>query len=466
MSSRGGRSSKRAREQEKDKATRKGKKKGTDSSSSSKKGKKDGKKLKGKKRKAASSSSSSTEDSDSSSSSEAETSTSSSSDETDSQEDSSGEERGKKAKKKKGKGSEVHWDLINEMWPLESRPKHLQKKKVVEKMELGELMKFKEHFEKEAEKKGLGAAACGMDLKAKKVKYKEQVDDSCKKLHPARFSRQPLVMPRKYWKKIPQKRAEIIRHFPLTHYGADGQVNEATVVKMHDRRVAVELDMLARCNFSKESRPGEKMPWAEATEVKHIQEAVLNFATMLHAIWPADYSGLVILRVLVEAKWGEIAGEEDKKRLALVKRFFGDTVRENASRAVRQQEPLDYEGTKLRWNKAVEAVLPQYSTFGNVMVSSGAGGFKQAAKGQGQKQSGAGKGSGRTGGGGLNTPAAAYNGVPVCYGFNTSMGCSRPKHGQNSCKNQKGAGFAHVCDWYDFKTKKHCLSFHSRVGNH
>ncbi len=65
----------------------------------------------------------------------------------------------------------MNWDLINEMWPLEARPKHLQKRKIVEKMELGQLMKFKEHYEKEAEKKGLGEAACGSDMKAKKVKY-------------------------------------------------------------------------------------------------------------------------------------------------------------------------------------------------------------------------------------------------------------------------------------------------------
>jgi hypothetical protein len=127
---------------------------------------------------------------------------------------------------------------------------------------------------------------------------------------------------------------------------------------MHDRQVAVELDMLARCNYGKETRTGEKMAWSEATEVKHIQEAVLNFATVQHAIWPADYSGLVILRVLVEARWGEIAGEDERKRLALVKKFFGDTARENAGRAVRREPPLDYEQTKQKWSRAVETVLP------------------------------------------------------------------------------------------------------------
>jgi hypothetical protein len=365
----------------------------------------------------------------------------------------------------------VNWDLINEMWPIANRPRHLQKRRVVERMELGQLMKFKEHFEKEAEKKGLGAAACGTDLKAKKVKYAAMTDDSFKRLHPARFSRQPLAVPKKYWKDVPQKRGEIFRHFPLAHYGAEGQVNEATIVKMHDRQVAIELDMLARCNFGKEMKPGEKAPWTEATEVKHMQEAVLNFATMLHAIWPADYSGLVILRVLVEARWGEVAGEDEKKRLMLVKKFFGDTVRENAGRAVRKEPPLDYVQTKAKWTRAMEAVFPQYNTFGSLLLmGGGAGGSKGQGKTQSNKQGSKNAAGGKFGksksGGGLQTPPAVFNGVPVCYSYNASMGCSRPKHGQNSCKDGKGAVFAHVCNWWDNKASKHCLMIHSRAMNH
>ncbi len=76
------------------------------------------------------------------------------------------------------------------------------------------------------------------------------------------------------------------------------------------------------------------------------------------------------------------------------------------------------------------------------------------------------KGFGQARGRSLNTLAAAFNGVPACYRFNMSMGCSRPKHGQNSCKNLEGAGFAHVCNWYEYESKKHCLLFHSRVGSH
>ena len=440
----------------------KGKKKAT------KKSGKDKEKEKRKKKKESSSSSSASPSDTSDSETEMGSSSESSSSESSSQ-SSSEEQQRKKSKKKKGTGKEVMWDLVNEMWPVESRPKHLQKRRIIEKMELGQIMKFKEHYEKEAEKRGMGSAACGSDMKVKKVKYKGGTDDSFSKLHPARFCRQPLALPKKFWKQVPTKRSEICRHFPLAHYGAEGQVNEATIVKMHDRQVAVELDMLARCNYGKETRPGERTPWMEATEVKHIQEAVLNFATVQHAIWPADYSGLVILRVLVEARWGEIAGEDDKKRMMLVKKFFGDTVRENAGRAVRKEPPLDYEQTKAKWNRAVETVLPLYSTFGGMMVVTGQAGPRGPNKAQGSKPAGGGgfvKTGKQGGGGGLNTPPAVFNSVPVCYGFNSSMGCSRPKHGQNSCKDQKGAVFAHVCNWWDAKAKKHCMMQHAGVANH
>jgi hypothetical protein len=38
------------------------------------------------------------------------------------------------------------------MWPIERRPHHLQSRKVVERLSLGKLMRYKEIYEKEAEK--------------------------------------------------------------------------------------------------------------------------------------------------------------------------------------------------------------------------------------------------------------------------------------------------------------------------
>ena len=231
---------------------------------------------------------------------------------------SSGERKKKKRKKRVRTGM---WELVNEMWPLDTRPKLLQSRKTVEKMSIAEISQFKEHYEKEEEKKGAGSAVYGKDRKLKPVSFEKGKDDGVTRLHPARFElRMPLCAPKKYWSKMPVRR-EVYRHFPLTHLGMEGQVSEATIVRMHDRRVPITLDMLYKGNAGRDSK-AEKAEWLEPTEVKHLQEAILNYVVLLNALWPVDYAGMVITRVLVEANWGIAAGGNKKARVALVRKFF------------------------------------------------------------------------------------------------------------------------------------------------
>ena len=146
---------------------------------------------------------------------------------------------------------------------------------------------------------------------------------------------------------MPAKR-ELFRHFPLAHLGMEGQVSKTTVLRMHNRRVSVSLGMLYKANAARDSR-AESQVLVEPTEVCYLQEAVLNYPVILNALWPLDYAGFVIMRVLVEAKWGEVVGENKKERVALVKKFFDDTVKDNSGRAVRDEPPLDYEEVKTKW---------------------------------------------------------------------------------------------------------------------
>ena len=83
-------------------------------------------------------------------------------------------------------------------------------------MTIAEISQFKDHYEKEEEKKGAGSAVYGKDQKLKPVSFKKGKDDGVSKLHPARFElRMPLSVPKKYWHKIPARR-EVYRHFPST----------------------------------------------------------------------------------------------------------------------------------------------------------------------------------------------------------------------------------------------------------
>ena len=112
---------------------------------------------------------------------------------------SSSSSRERKRMKKKVSKDKVNWDLMYEMGPRDQRPKHLQSRKIVNSLSLGKLLQYKEHYEKEAERKGLGSAVFSLDMKIRKTRYKKMTDDSQTKLHPARFTRLPLVLPRKYW---------------------------------------------------------------------------------------------------------------------------------------------------------------------------------------------------------------------------------------------------------------------------
>jgi len=89
--------------------------------------------------------------------------------------------------------------------------------------------------------------------------------------------------------------------------------------------------------------------------------------------------------------------------------------------------------------------------------------------------SGGSAGGSRTGQGQQRPPPARFNGLAVCFGFNTPAGCTRTKHNQNACVDSVNAGtiYAHVCNWYNRPaagqqgTGSYCLAAHARhLGGH
>jgi hypothetical protein len=101
--------------------------------------------------------------------------------------------------------------------------------------------------------------------------------------------------------------------------------------------------------------------------------------------------------------------------------------------------------------------------------------FTGASGGGGPSSSGGTVGSGRSGQGQQRPPPARFNGLSVCFGFNTPAGCTRTKHNQNACVDSVNAGtmYAHVCNWYNRPaagqqgTGSYCLASHPRhLGGH
>ncbi len=122
-------------------------------------------------------------------------------------------------------------------------------------------------------------------------------------------------------------------------------------------QVPIELKALLRANFHKDG--GKTSNLAEPAEIRHLREAVVNYMTVNHVLWPFDYGPLVILRVLVKNRWGKAAGADMRERVHLVSRFFNEVVSENSGRAVRGEPPLDYEKVRGKWARQVKTTYPQ-----------------------------------------------------------------------------------------------------------
>jgi len=213
--------------------------------------------------------------------------------------------KGKKRSKADRIREDIDWDLLNYAWPIEDRPYHLRKKKNVRGRDIDALVRLKKEVVGEEEKKELGDSAFCRDAVVKTTKYKAAKDDGHTRLHPARSARQPLVIPSKWFgKTVPLKRTVIVRHFPLDHYGAGGQVSDKTLGKLHNRAVDVPFE-----HFCQNNNLGGKE--AELT-LKQLEQGAHNYSAVLHALWPQDYSGLVLHRILAEARWGEATGLDDK----------------------------------------------------------------------------------------------------------------------------------------------------------
>ena len=100
--------------------------------------------------------------SDSSESSEVEQSSASQSSVESTGSSSSSENSGKevgsgseKKKRKKRKKAGTIWNRLKDIWAMEARPEHMRHQRGIANMSLGEIIRYKEHFEKEAEKRGV-----------------------------------------------------------------------------------------------------------------------------------------------------------------------------------------------------------------------------------------------------------------------------------------------------------------------
>ncbi len=143
---------------------------------------------------------------------------------------------------------------------------------------------------------------------------------------------------------------------------------------------------------------------------------------------------------------------------------------------------MNYEQAKARWMRCVAALYPQFgiAAVGQQLASMGAGSRGPAshsgarlgpAAGQTTGHSGAGVSTGGGNSGykpvGHKYTPARYQGMAVCFGYNSAAGCRRLATGSSAstCSDGK-THFAHVCNYFVKANNVHCLAQHSKIGNH
>ena len=278
-------------------------------------------------------------------------------------------ERDTRMKRKGGRaGKKLDLDLLEMLWPKEDMPKQLQKKSVIEGTSMSSMLRMKDQYAKEIDKKGMGTTVYDSNQKPNPVKYK--------------------AMPTDYWDQVPTGRLELNVILHLQQLGVEN-VPRATIFKLHDRKVPVELGMMAR----------------EVVDMRQVQLAICSYVMVMRILHPIDMGGATIQWVLTEASYGKLLEDTEKARVHLVKTFFDSCTTENSDRAVRNDPPMDYEQVKSRWHKAAAIATMRQQMLANAMEASIGG--KGGTNAQGAtKNSGGGGGGGGSGGGSGGKPAA------------------------------------------------------------
>ena len=258
-------------------------------------------------------------------------------------------------------------------------------------------------------------------------------------------------------------------------------MNENVITRAHDRWLPLRVRMFAKSNYTKKgfSKDDGKEPaaeWDTPKAVLGLQEALLNMGDVLHKLWPLDNTARRLERVLNHYSYGASLGGSERDRVKHMEDFCDLVLRENASRAIREREPLSFRQQKERWRDCAENFSPS-----NNYAQNNSGQSKKEEKNKYQdgtrSNTQASKPGGGGGSGGSHRPgfdssrgrAVRFNGSPVCFHYNNRSGCSRALKDKNKpeegCDDGRGGNYAHVCN-YEMGGGRSCLAHHRRADNH
>ena len=251
-----------------------------------------------------------------------------------------------------------------------------------------------------------------------------------------------------------------------------------TIKKLHDRGSELTIRMFwpknhdvttrqTRISVKKDNTYLEPtLDFKDPRETWELVEALNTYALALHRIWPEDWTGLALQRILINYRWLSNCGKLKTVQVNLLTGFINQVFSLNAANGRDAKPPLSYKEiedtmSEMIWTKGLEKSAncggrdPYASS--SPYIPSPPPPHGQTTQ-SGGNHGGTTRGRGRGGRGGASNRGQPNNrGQPrnlACNAFNTSTGCSRaPCTFQHACNRLKGDG-------------KMCLSTNHNADNH
>ena len=129
---------------------------------------------------------------------------------------------------------------------------------------------------------------------------------------------------------------------------------------LHDRKTAVKLTMFYTGDFNSgiRNQDHEDSNWSTCVAIFMIQEAVVNWQSLVQQIFPMDYTPVIIWRVLIKYHWCKMV-LVIKKRIMVILCFFEDVIKDNANKAVNDIAPMNFTEMELMLvNRIQKAGVP------------------------------------------------------------------------------------------------------------
>lgn len=152
------------------------------------------------------------------------------------------------------------------------------------------------------------------------------------------------------WKSLGRHAKPKCEGLGMSHLGTIA-LSPVVIKKMHDRGMDLKLAMFFHKNQDIAVRSGkwrkigdgreamhESFDWKEPDSTQAVAEAVLNYTIALWRIWPEDWSGMVLLKILVRFKYLANAKTSKKGQLNLLSMFV-DAFFGRCAAAGREHKP-------------------------------------------------------------------------------------------------------------------------------